>query len=62
MYLYPFSQPFLLLRKTVCRELQAQDRSPVRLQNAEEHQYAGIAVIIVVSPSRTQAVIFRSSL
>ena len=48
MYLYPYSEPFLLLRKTVCGELQAQDRSLIRLQNAEEHQYAGISVIVTI--------------
>jgi len=62
MYLYPFSEPFLLLRKAVCRELQAQDRSLIRLPNAEEHQIAGISVIITISLSRTQAAIRSSSL
>ena len=52
MYLYPFSEPFLHLREAICRELQAQDRSLIRLPNDEEHQNAGISVITTISLNR----------
>jgi hypothetical protein len=62
MYLYPFSEILLVLRKVVCRELQIQERSLIRLPNVEEHQYAGISVIITISSSRTPTTTLRSSL